>query len=239
MVAECRRTLVEDVLLLPLEQLGESDRVPEIPWTQMSDNPSESRPGSHFMEHNARYMPVAGERWQFDRVMNTASGQSEFVTSSGELRASRVQQHMRAIRRFKEKLLMCMHTTGGQPSRAPELMSVRYCNTHTGGRRNVFIKEGHVAFVTAYHKGYSFDGSTKIIHRYLPREVGELLVWYLWSARPFEEQLLVGHHGVRTSHGYIWRKGVEDPEWTSDRVRRLIRDESVIGIGVRLNISSY
>lgn len=32
---------------------------------------------------------------------------------------------------------------------------------------------------------------------------------------------------------------VEDPHWTSERVRKLIQDESMIGMGVKLDISSY
>ena len=32
-----------------------------------------------------------------------------------------------------------------------------------------------MVFVTRYHKGYNLTGNLKIIHRYLPREVGELL----------------------------------------------------------------
>ena len=41
-----------------------------------------------------------------------------------------------------------------------------------------------VFFVTYYHKGYSIQDSTKIIHRYLPREVGELLVYYIMASSP-------------------------------------------------------
>jgi hypothetical protein len=36
-----------------------------------------------------------------------------------------------------------------------------------------------VIYVTEYHKGYSISGSVKIIYRYLPREVGELIVYYI------------------------------------------------------------
>jgi hypothetical protein len=46
-----------------------------------------------------------------------------------------------------------------------------------------------VSTVTTYHKGYSTTGSTKIIYRYLPKEVGELLVYYLWLVRPFYRKL--------------------------------------------------
>jgi hypothetical protein len=51
--------------------------------------------------------------------------------------------------------------------------------------RNIFIKEGLVDIVTSYHKGYTCTGSTKIIHRYLPPEVCELFVFYLWPILPF------------------------------------------------------
>ena len=33
-----------------------------------------------------------------------------------------------------------------------------------------------VVFAMRYHKGYNVSGDVKIIHRYLPREVGELVV---------------------------------------------------------------
>ncbi|KAG9375549.1 hypothetical protein A1F94_013871 [Pyrenophora tritici-repentis] len=54
-----------------------------------------------------------------------------------------------------------------------------------------------VVFVTRYHKGYKVSGDVKIIHRYLPREVGELVVWYMWLVLPFQQRLeaLVGEGG--------------------------------------------
>lgn len=36
-----------------------------------------------------------------------------------------------------------------------------------------------VMFVTAYHKGFHASNNVKIIHQYVPREVGELVVWYI------------------------------------------------------------
>lgn len=46
-----------------------------------------------------------------------------------------------------------------------------------------------VTFVTKYHKGFYASNDVKVIHRYLPREVGELVVWYLWLVLPFVEKL--------------------------------------------------
>jgi hypothetical protein len=62
---------------------------------------------------------------------------------------------------------------------------MRWKNTAYSGVWNIFIKEGLIAFVAMYYKGYRSSGNIKIIHRYLPREVGELLVYYLWLVLPF------------------------------------------------------
>ncbi len=40
-----------------------------------------------------------------------------------------------------------------------------------------------------YYKGFYASNDTKIIYRYLPRDVGELVVWYLWLVLLFVERL--------------------------------------------------
>ncbi|KAK0927437.1 anaphase-promoting complex subunit Cut9 [Friedmanniomyces endolithicus] len=57
------------------------------------------------------------------------------------------------------------------------------------GQRGIFIEHGMVAFVTSYHKGYSASQRVRILHRYVPREVGELVVYYLWLVQPFVQCL--------------------------------------------------
>ena len=59
----------------------------------------------------------------------------------------------------------------------------------TGGVRNFIMENGLVGLVAQYHKGYRSSGNIKIIHRYLPREVGELLVYYLWLVLPLWEKI--------------------------------------------------
>lgn len=69
-----------------------------------------------------------------------------------------------------------MHATAGQPARAPELLSIQYYNTTNSQQQNIYIEDGIVTFVTAYHKGFHASNDVKIIHQYVPREVGELVV---------------------------------------------------------------
>jgi hypothetical protein len=90
---------------------------------------------------------------------------------------------------FLERLLLLIHLTAGQPARGSEILSLRHINTMNGHYRNVFIEGGIVSTVTTYHKGYSTTGNTKIIYRYLPKEVGELLIYYLWLIQPFCRKL--------------------------------------------------
>ena len=53
----------------------------------------------------------------------------------------------------------------------------------------MFIEDGMVVFVSRYHKGFHVSNDTKVIQRYLPREVGELVIQYIWLVLPFVEIL--------------------------------------------------
>jgi hypothetical protein len=46
-------------------------------------------------------------------------------------------------------------------------------------QRGVFLNDGIVEMVISYYKGFSFSKKVKIIHRYLPQEVGKLVVFFL------------------------------------------------------------
>jgi hypothetical protein len=165
--------------------------VPAVPWESMRDNPTDERPGWNFLNDQRTQMPVDGERWLFDRVGQEASIRSQFMKPGSQSGVDRqaVERYMDRVVEFREKLAVLMHISGGQPARGPEILSVRHSNTVQGGHRNVFIEDGMVVFVTRYHKGYNVSGDVKIIHRYLPRKVGELVVWYLWLVLPFQQRL--------------------------------------------------
>ena len=112
-----------------------------------------------------------------------------------QVRKEEVEAYQQEIERFQELLLILMHISGGQAARAPKLLGIRWKNTEQGSVRNIFIEDGLVAFVTTYHKGYRSSNNIKIIHRYLPREIRELLVYYLWLVRPFHEKLQFQAYG--------------------------------------------
>ncbi|KAF1738144.1 hypothetical protein CRV24_000066 [Beauveria bassiana] len=142
------------------------------------------------------------------------------------------------------------------PARGTKIIGLRFRNTANGGLRNIVVMNGIVAFVTTYHKGFKQSGEAKIIHRFLPREVGEILVWYLWLVLPFwQTVLLVDTPGERLTSAFLWPKSVakkapaiissvsetvrpataEEPRWLSDRLRQALVDCTERHLGQHIN----
>ena len=70
--------------------------------------------------------------------------------------------------------------SGGGVACGSELITVQYRNSSTSEGRGIYVTDSMVYFVTGYHKGYGNSAKLKIIYRFVPREVGELVVYYLW-----------------------------------------------------------
>jgi hypothetical protein len=122
---------------------------------------------------------------------------------SGQIMKEEAEAYQQEVERFQELLLILMHISRGQAAQALELLRIRWRNTEQGGVHNIFIKEGLVAFVTTYHKGYRSSGNIKIIHRYLPQEIGELLVYYLWLIQPFHKKLQFQAYGKQCHSPFL------------------------------------
>lgn len=117
-----------------------------------------------------------------------------------------------------------------------------------------------VTLVSAYHKGFYASNDVKIIHRYVPREVGELIVWYLWLVLPFVQQLEMWYHRTTQPLGptsgfisgstcqptlgsmspYMWGP---DPgtqrAWTSDRLREALKRETKMRLHYAIGVQAY
>jgi hypothetical protein len=92
-------------------------------------------------------------------------------------------------------LALLVHMAGGGPLRGSELVTVTYKNSANGDSRGTHIKDGYVRVTTTYYKNIGQTGKSKVIHRYLLREVGELVVYYLWFASLFWHQINGAVHG--------------------------------------------
>ncbi|KDN59860.1 hypothetical protein CSUB01_11029 [Colletotrichum sublineola] len=214
LVQEAREILAELTMIGEGEGRGEQLReaLPAIPWASIEDDHSEKQPGYSFLRDDRNTWTQKGEGWVFGRIgASPRLAQQWGVDGSRAEEARRDVFHPRARRayehafgQFRERLWMLIHMLGGQPGRATELAGIRHSNTVNGGVRNIFAHEGAMCFVTAYHKGFRSTGQAKVIHRYLPREVGELLVWYLWLVLPFWQEVQGTVSGSGGYSAYLW-----------------------------------
>jgi superfamily II DNA helicase RecQ len=233
---DTRRALFDDLMFAP-----NAKDVPAVPWTQLYDDPSNDDIGWSFIRDQRSQLPVEGTDWLFERIGSRSDLRRRFVRpgSTSGIDRARVGDWMRQVAAFRGKLLVLMHMTGGQPARGPEILSVRHRNTAQGGHRNLFIEDGMVVFVTRYHKGFEVKGDVKIIHRYLPREVGELVVWYLWLVLPFVQrmQAMLWEQGTVSDH--LWSADADGRKWTTERMKHELQRVSEAGLGQSINIAAY
>uniref|UniRef100_L7IS48 DNA 3'-5' helicase n=1 Tax=Pyricularia oryzae (strain P131) TaxID=1143193 RepID=L7IS48_PYRO1 len=143
-------------------------------------------------------------------------------------RGEQVRRYERSVERFREQILLLMHITGGQPARGTEIIGLRMWNTGGGGTRNVFVDNGLISFVVLYHKNIRTTERAKAVSRFVPREVGLLLMWYMWLVLPFWQQVQGVVEGGDEASAFLWANKVmfskaeesededEEDDWDED-----------------------
>ena len=238
------RTILYDEILF--RSITKSRDIPEIPWEKIHENPLDNTPFSNFLHNPQSDLDISRPQdWLFNRISLNIDLISRFEIPGEDFHwnLKRLETYFESISLFIEKLLILIHISGGQPARAPEILSLQYSNSIKSGLRNIFYENGLICFVTYYHKGYSISNSTKIIHRYLPREIGELLVYYLWLIVPFLQRIYQDQGSNRVFSPYLFQKislnRSRAKSITSDDLRRIFKRETQIGLGFTINPSQY
>ncbi|KAI8931122.1 hypothetical protein NX059_012132 [Plenodomus lindquistii] len=216
-----RVQLLRDVLLLSLDDRGEvrrgSTTLPALDLDQLVDQPANMTCGWSFLKHPDNQLD-GWDTWLFNRLADEPALGQRFVRGIDYTqqppktvwREDAVAQYMKAVRRFKEGLFALVHLSAGAPARGTEITSVTRENPMNGaGHRGVFVEGGLVSFVTTYHKGYSFTKRVKTIHRYVPREVSELVVYFLGLGQPFIDDVQMMCYNVDRVTAFIWEPPTE------------------------------
>ena len=238
-----RGILYKDLLF---ENSTSNRNIPEIPWSRIYDNPIDSTPFSSFLSDPRTQLGIENpEKFLFNRIRSSPDLASRFSLSGPEFtwNTRKLRDWFGITRSYLEKLLVLSHLTGGGPARFLELVSIQYSNSTTTSLRNIFGENGLLFFVTYYHKGYSISNSTKIIHRYLPREVSKLFVYYLWLVIPFMSRISLKVFRKPLSQ-YLFenptkKRKSKAMKFTSQQFRTILRRETLAGLGISINPSEY
>ncbi|MCJ1279694.1 hypothetical protein MMC21_007518 [Puttea exsequens] len=245
-----RRDLHE---LLQWEPPGQGPPPPSFALSELRENAANIQVGWSFPQHEANRSQLGPyNRWLLDRVVHTAALRQRWFhkaeTAGGVLPrapawdARIAALYMKAVKRFMQRLAMLALIMSGQPARGTELLSLRFNNTQIGGCRNIFLVNEQFSFITLYHKGFAMGGTTKLVHRFLPVELNQILVQYLVLVRPFEDHLaqLLHYNPGRLRSAFLWPKRDGTP-WETAQISDFLASETtaILGRQARLNISSY
>jgi hypothetical protein len=193
------------------------ERLPHLELRGLFDNPAELGEEWSFLqdEHNLdNLQQIRRDRWLWKRMLDEEEISSQLLQGDLDQVASHydlifnqvgVEGYFRIVKKFKEELIVLCHLNAGAPARGPKLFSVmRENGQDSRAQRGVFLDDGMVEMIISYHKGFSFSQEVKIIHRYLPQEVGELVVFFLWLVEPFLRQLQQLIYGQTTFSSHLW-----------------------------------
>ncbi|KAK6442801.1 hypothetical protein LTR95_000960 [Oleoguttula sp. CCFEE 5521] len=212
------------------------------------DNPASTTRGWNLLQ-DPRNQKIfkGGNTLLLQRVLEQTALREEFgtleVDGAFAWSRARFQKYKTSATEFLEILLLLVHITGGQSARGPEILGLVHVNTAC--HRNIFLEEGLIAIVTSYHKGYTCTGTTKIIHRYLPSEVSELLVIYLWLILPFIQKVGLLLRGKKCSPDALERHGPflwparDDAQWPSTRLSVFTKRETGDTFSTPITVAMY
>jgi hypothetical protein len=95
-----------------------------------------------------------------------------------------VQQYLRQVDCFLELLIGCVHVKCGQLGRGLEITTMQHRNRLLQDQ-NIFIVDGAVMTVVRYHKSQLQWDKLKVVPRFLPQKLGQIMALYLSYLQPF------------------------------------------------------
>jgi superfamily II DNA helicase RecQ len=201
---------------------------------KLTDDITFRKLGAYFVEN--RHNGVAS-KWKdvtMDKMLTSSRGKK--MHRNGRWHTRLVREYMREVDKFRKLLLFCIHITGGQPARGTEILSLRFKNGSYRDR-NIFIMDGFVTTVTLYNKTEAEWDTPKVVPRFLPWRVGQLLALYLVYSQPFVEMV-----SVRTGQGcgwseYIWAD--DKGPWETPKLTSILRHRTGQDLGHALGTLDF
>jgi superfamily II DNA helicase RecQ len=207
-----RRRLVKELLFIEDEK-----DMPPIDIAALFDNEAEDAQGWCFLNDSRNEFAVDGEEWMVRRMFSEDRIRRKFIRRiDGEQivwNEEGVEKYFRQVRQYKEEEVALVHLDAGAPARATELTSIMRYNPMPGrGRRGIIIEDGLVKFVQGYNKKFRSRKELEIVHRYVPNEIGELVVYGLWLVDPFVKVIRAMARNETQCTPFMWEPPPKE-EW--------------------------
>jgi hypothetical protein len=201
---------------------------------ELTDDITFRRRDSNFVDNKRNGLASKWEDVTMDRLLMSRNGKK--MHRDGKWHTRLAREYLREVDKFRKLLLFCVHVTGGQPARGSEILSLRYKNGCVRDR-NVFLLDGCVMTVTFYNKTEAEWDIPKVVPRFLPWRVGQLLSLYLVYVQPLAELISVKiGYGCGWSE-YIW--GDNKGPWETPKLTSILRQRTGEDIGHALGTLQF
>jgi len=211
-------------------------------FAQLKDSRLDKDPGASIMsyEPNRKILSPSPKLLLTLALRQTAPRWKSATSQSETWNKNPMHTYLHLHELFLDYLLVACHILGGQPPRGSELLRLRITQTAESDR-NLFLLNGQVVMVLRYHKGQAKSGMEKIIPRFLPAQVGKLVLCYLYFIRPFivmiQRILRVDPCGMSS---LMWAKdSIGKKSWDAARLRILMQRHTERYMGVELHIQAW
>ena len=208
-----------------------------IPLANIEDDLTHTQRGRSFIHSNG----LDGRQYEMLEDIISSSRKREFLDGKGEWRWPGIQKYLKLVKKFEELLLLLAHITGGQPSRGEEITGLRLVNG-INRDRNVFVIDGEVVLVTQYHKSQAHFDSPRVVPRFLPARVGQLMAMYIIYIRPltdrWEAERWAAHDQMSPASDFIWHRKDGTP-WESTQLSAALASRTEHYMGVRITLRDW
>ena len=227
--------LAESLLYNRLLFSSDQDQHLHVDLKQLVDDMNETSTGYSFVSDSRNRLDGGRER-MMKRLAASSEAKSFILIRAGsvEVQPEAWRKYRLHLQQFLATLFILIHTDD-VPARGVEILPIR-CENAPEAPRNVFVHDGQVMIVTAYHKSQAITGQHKVIARFLGRRVGRLLIAYLTEVRPFIT-LLDRDRIPKAARCFLWvdEKGI----WKTPRATKALVQESASRLGCRITIQDY
>ena len=172
-------SLVTGKLTFGFDALGQD-------YTPLSDNISNSAFGFSFLtlDANQIYFTPSSRRILEAIILGPDSKRWIISQDPPRLNPTSAKIYLKLFALMQDILMVGIFTLCGQPPRIKELLSAQLRNTDVS-RRNLFIYGKDLVITSSYHKGASQYGTQKIIPRFFPARLAQVMFAYIYFIRPF------------------------------------------------------
>jgi hypothetical protein len=220
---------------------------PVIQWQEFYDDLQNKTSGYSFLNEPKNHWLSTGKYLLFRWIKSSnLLIQKWLISETDTLNQQAIETFGSQMEKFRELLLVLIHFTAGQPARGTEITNITFENGVT--ERNIIVERGMVCIRTVYHKGMMQTNYGKIIYRYLPLPVDELLVYYLWLILPFWQTVKGYDISAIWRSKHLFSKDIICQQnkaatikdlWTTDKLSTILKKTTLLSFGHALNTQMW